>query len=84
MAKPKRVNMWQNIEYDNEKSTLKDNSNLNNVFRVSTLNVKQSAQAKLWWLIQTPTSNISTIQLKEHRFTTREFKEDQTQKKDRE
>ena len=44
---------------DNEKSTLKDKSNLNNVFRITRGNVKQSAQAKLWWIIQTPTSNTS-------------------------
>ena len=45
------------LDYDNEKNTFKDKSNLNSVFRITTRDVKQSTQAKLWWLIQSPTSN---------------------------
>jgi len=59
MAKPKRVNMWQNKEYDHEKSTLNDKSNLNRVFRITTRNVKESAQAKLGWSNQILTNNMS-------------------------
>ena len=35
------------LDYDNEKSTFKDKSNLYSVFRITTRNVKQSTQAKL-------------------------------------
>ena len=45
------------LDYDNEKSTFKDKSNLNSVFRITTRNVKQSTQAKLWWSIHTPINN---------------------------
>jgi len=48
-----------NIDYDSKKSTLKDMSNINSVFGISTRIVKQRTQTKLWWSIQTSTSNIS-------------------------
>jgi len=47
------------LDYDNEKSTFKDKSNLNSVFRITTRNMKQNTQAKMWWLIQTPTNSTS-------------------------
>jgi len=35
------------LDYDNEKSTFKDKSNLNSVFRITTRNMKQNTQAKM-------------------------------------
>jgi len=55
-----KLRLWERQKH------LKEKSNLNSVFKITTKKMRQSTQIKLWWSIQT---------LKVHYPTTQETKE---------